>query len=105
MTDYPNPDKSGVFQFQEDDKAYLSWLREHRDGFVLTSSRSLSPTHTKIHRATCRVMLEPTGAAQPGGFTERSYIKVYGPSVAALKAWVAKRRPESPAKLCNCPDR
>lgn len=95
-----------VVEFEPDDKKYLAWCREHPDWFVLTSSRSLYPSHTVIHRASCEKITRLMGNAKPGGFTEREYIKVGSTSVDNLRRWVFEIRPDASArecKFCNHP--
>jgi len=87
--------------FEHDDEKYLAWINEHPDGFILTSSKSLYPPHTVIHRASCNKIKTLTGNAKPGGFTERDYIKVYATSVSLLKAWVLQKRVDGDCRECS----
>lgn len=100
MLTNPTPDAQPVFQFERDDNAYLAWVEGHPDGFILTSSPSLTPIHTKIHRASCDLIRILKGNAQPGGFTERDYIKVYGPDVASLQRWAREQRSNATCQPC-----
>lgn len=85
--------------FQSDDE-YLAWVDDHREAFVLTSNKSLTPRHTVIHRAKCPKILELKGMAQPGGFT-RSYIKVGAASVSLLREWAIRKRVDAAARECS----
>jgi hypothetical protein len=84
--------------FDNDDE-YLTWINMNREGYVLTSNRSLTPRHTVIHRATCDKIKVLSGNAKPSGFTNR-YIKVYAPSIAALKTWLVEKRPYAKCREC-----
>ena len=87
--------------FEPDDEKYLSWLNEHPDGFILTSSKSLYPPHTVIHRSSCDKIKKLKGNAKPGGFTERDYIKVYATSVSVLENWVRQKRIDGNSRKCS----
>lgn len=89
------------FQFLPDDPAYLEYLAQHSDGFVLTSGHSYYPLHTVIHRATCPRIRQLQGNALPGGFTERGYLKVFGLNIPSLQQWVIAHRPAGSSRLCT----
>jgi len=89
------------FQFTPGDPAYLEYLAQHLDGFVLTSSHSYYPLHTVIHRAACPRIRQLQGNALPGGFTERGYLKVFGSDIPSLQQWVVRRRPNGSSRLCS----
>ena len=95
-----SPEESTIL-FDCNDAAYLAWIQGHPDGYVLTSSRSLYPAHTVIHRATCGLIRELMGSAKPGGFTERGYIKVYSESIPPLRDWVYRKRPDGGVRECS----
>lgn len=77
--------------FDSDDSVYLEWLTAHPKGFVINTRRRGDPEYIVLHRATCRTISRPTGEAPPGGFTERSYIKICAGSVEELRRWAALR--------------
>lgn len=70
------------------DEDYERWLYEHPDGFVLNSKTNLDPYYIVLHRASCKSITELKGRAKEGGFTERKYIKICGPDVQSLQAWL-----------------
>src|SRR5688572_13581175 len=72
------------------DQDYLDWLQQHPQGFVVNASQSLSPDYMVLHRSSCPHISQPTHESEPGGFTERGYIKVGAASVEALRDWVAE---------------
>ncbi|MGB7288739.1 MAG: hypothetical protein WBC62_01410 [Candidatus Macondimonas sp.] len=90
-----------VMIFEPDDKKYLAWINEHPEGFVLTSNKSLTPRHTVIHSASCHKIKMLTGNAEPGGFTERKYIKIYAGSVGELERWVREKRADASSRECS----
>src|SRR5687767_7335011 len=71
------------------DADYRLWLETNPDGFVLNTRRIASPDYMMLHRASCPYISEPSHESEPGGFTERQYIKVGAPDVATLQEWVA----------------
>lgn len=96
-----NPNNDDVKEFEPDDEKYLAWIDKHPEGFILTSSKSLYPPHTVIHRASCDKIKTLKGKAKPGGFTEREYIKVYATSVSALQNWVRQNRVDGSSRKCS----
>jgi hypothetical protein len=96
-----NSKDSELFKFEPDDKKYLAWISTHPDGYILTSSKSLYPPHTVIHRASCKKITTLQGNAKPGGFTERNYIKVYSTDINGLKRWVRQNRTDGTARECS----
>jgi hypothetical protein len=40
-----------------------------------------------LHRDGCRTIREYNQMAQPGGFTEREYIKIYADDIDSLRLW------------------
>lgn len=101
VPEYALPEPEATLLFDGNDGAYLDWVRRHPEGYVLTSSRSLYPAHTVIHRADCALITRLTGNAEPGGFTERGYIKVYSESIPPLRAWVLARREDGMSRECS----
>ena len=90
-----------VKKFEPDDEKYLAWINDHPEGFILTSSKSLYPPHTVIHRASCDKIKTLKGNAKPGGFTERNYIKVYAASEIILENWVRQMRIDGFSRKCS----
>lgn len=92
--------KDQVIDTWPSDEAYLSWAHSHPGGYVLTSDKNLSPSHTVIHRASCNKITILQGNAKPGGFTERDYIKVCSESQQRLEAWLSRKKPNGKAREC-----
>src|SRR4051812_37089419 len=76
-------------QLMTNEQQYKQWLDAHPDGFVLNTTKGHAPEYMVLHRATCRYIAEPMPPAQPGGFTERDYVKVVDDEVTPLRHWVA----------------
>lgn len=78
-----------VLEFTDNDQAYQDWLRTHPRGFVINLYRNMDPrTYSALHRAICPSISKYTRTAQPGGFTERQYVKVCADSIATLREWI-----------------
>jgi hypothetical protein len=75
-----------VFTSDED---YFRWLTENSTGFVLNTWRACSPSYIVLHCASCRHISEPTHENEPGGFTERRYVKVGAADIESLRDWAA----------------
>jgi serine/threonine-protein kinase len=89
-------------EFIGNDEAYLRWLGEHEDGYVVNTHRSVTPNYMVLHKAACGMIKSAQGVA-PGGFTERDYIKVCSDGIEGLRAWVRQHgRPDgSFSSSCN----
>ena len=46
-----NTNNDNVIVFEPDDQKYKDWIKEHPEGFVLTSNNSLTPRHAVVHSA------------------------------------------------------
>ena len=77
-----------VGEFINDESGYMKWITKNPFGFVINTTRSMSPDYMVLHRATCMSISEPTDAAGPGGFTERDYIKICSNDIKELKVWI-----------------
>ncbi|MCC6630086.1 MAG: hypothetical protein IT340_22125 [Chloroflexi bacterium] len=76
--------------FDGDDATYLQHLGAHPASFVLNSYRYPKATYLPLHTAECALIRKYTTAMKPGAFTEREFIKVWGPTPDALRAWIAQ---------------
>ncbi len=83
---------TAVVWFIDDDRGYLSWLDQHPDGFVVNLRRRIDPGYVVLHRASCRkVQSYPKMGTNPGGFTERGYIKLCADNPHLLEQSLKKR--------------
>lgn len=87
--------------FEPDDANYLKWINQHPEGYILTSSKSLYPDFTIIHKATCDKIRTLKAPAKPGGFTERGYIKVFSTNTSSLENWVRQKRVGGSSRKCS----
>ncbi len=74
--------------FDNDEKAYLDWLQKNSGGFVLNSRRDIDQTYMVLHRSGCYYISRYNDMSRPGGFTERSFIKICSTDINDLRAWV-----------------
>ena len=70
---------AGLIHFAGDDGAYFDWLVRHPKGFVVNVRKTLSDDYVVLHLATCAHISAPR---EPGAYTERSYHKLCGPTLA-----------------------
>jgi serine/threonine protein kinase len=95
------PEERAV-EFIGNDRAYLQWLSQNPAGYVVNTHRSVNPNYMVLHKATCG-MIKSTQGIPPGGFTERSYIKICSGSIEGLRVWTRQHgRPDgSFSKSCT----
>ena len=94
-----------VIEFADDDSAYLQWVASHTEGFVVNCRKTFDPTYLVLHRATCPTLRTYRGIDDnPGGFTERGYIKLYAESVAELEKYLMTLTGSTDpfSKRCSC---
>lgn len=97
---------SRMIVFQNDDRAYFAWLREHPTGYVLNVRKKPDPDYVILHQASCRSITREL--QKPGGYTGRGYQKIVATTVAALRfAAVRQGRPDGTfshtCSLCHPP--
>jgi hypothetical protein len=61
--------------FIDDDAAYLGWLADHPDGFVINTGRTPSAAYLMLHRASCGTI---SGTPARGSTFTGDYTKVCG---------------------------
>lgn len=94
---------SPVRVFDSNDRPYFDWLRSHPNGFVMNTTRGISPDYMVLHRAKC-TYISGNAAHQPGAFTERQYIKVCAADVTQLASWCkAQGRTDGTFSSTKCP--
>lgn len=82
-------------EFDRDDKLFLGWTHANDQSYVLNTERSKNPNVMVLHHAWCKKMNQLSKNADPGGFTERDYIKICSPDLASLRDWVRQHgRPD-----------
>jgi len=83
--------------FIHDDRAYLSWVTHHRQGFVLDGRRKPKLGHLVLHRATCSEI--KSGGAKRSHWTTGGKLKACSASCDELQAWLVE---ESGARALGC---
>ena len=74
--------------FDGNDKKYQSWLKRHKEGYVLSMGRNQNPGFISFHRSSCFSISKYTARYSFGAFTERGYIKICGDTPEELHEWV-----------------
>ena len=81
--------------FDDGDEEYLDWVRSFLPGFVINTTRSSNPSYMVLHKKGCPSITNYTDMAQPGGFTERDFIKICALNKSDLRRWVKENgRPD-----------
>jgi hypothetical protein len=84
--------------FVNDDRAYLSWVTHHRQGFVLDGKRRPKIGHLVVHRATCSgIKGRSLGRAH---WTTGGKFKACGSERVELEAW-ALEETKAPLEYCS----
>jgi len=71
------------------DVDYQRWLGDNPNGFVLNTTQPHSPGYMILHRASCPHISVASHESEPGGFTERQYIKIGAADSESLRVWAA----------------
>ncbi len=93
-----------VFEFKNNDTAYLKWLIENPSGFVLNTRRRGDSNYIVLHKASCHtVNVYPSMNNDAGGFTEKSYIKICANTIDELHVWANANGRENGtfSKICG----
>lgn len=72
--------------FEDNDSAYLTWLGQNTNGFVLNLRRRLDD-YRVLHRASCG-SISIARRSTPGEFTGGRYIKVCSDSKKEISDWL-----------------
>jgi hypothetical protein len=90
--------------FDNDDGAYFEWLAGHPTGFVVNGRQEFDRDYLVLHRASCGSVNVHRGMKdEPGGFTERNFVKYCADSIEDLEAYLNKLagRSQSFSKECS----
>lgn len=82
------PAAKGAIEFSGGDEMYQDWLEANPDGYVLNLRRDKNPVYMVLHKATCKRISKYNQTSRPGGFTQRSYIKVCSTGLNTLREWI-----------------
>ena len=76
--------------FENSEKEYLGWVENNQHAFVVNSRTEFDPTYVVLHKSNCPSILKYSEMdSNPGGFTERGYIKVCAKTVDELASHFA----------------
>jgi len=74
--------------FRNDDAAYLSWIGENPDGFIVNTRSTPDKNYLVLHRASCGMISTPRD--DPAAYTGNAYIKLAAPSLPEMRALMAQ---------------
>lgn len=75
--------------FKDDDLGYLQWAGENQSGYILNTRKIPDPDYMILHRARCSTITRyPKMDINPGGFTERGYIKICADRASQISSWI-----------------
>jgi len=89
--------------FSNNEKGYKTWLSNNPNGYVINARKKHDPEYIVLHRAHCYHISKYNNLSRPGGFTERSCIKICSNNISDLKKWARENgRPGgSFSKICS----
>lgn len=70
-------------KFEHDDSGYLTWVRNHRNGYVLNVRSYSDPDYVDLHRARCKTISREQ--SNPSAYTGGGYRKIVGDNRDELK--------------------
>jgi hypothetical protein len=91
----PTAGSASVEVFVDADAAYLDWLGNHSQGFVLNCDRRPRPRYLVLHRAGC-------GFLRRRGTLTGAYIKVCADDAREIKAWAREQTGAGPKPCRRC---
>ncbi|WP_156940747.1 hypothetical protein [Mesorhizobium sp. LSJC265A00] len=79
---------NNIWDFSMNEAGYVAWLGEYPEGFVVNLRQGPSSGYAVLRRASCSLVSQ--SKLPHGAFTERSYRKLCGTTVADLTAALRK---------------
>ncbi|MDB5978344.1 MAG: endonuclease [Nevskia sp.] len=79
--------------FRKGDQPFLSWMRQHPEGFVLNVASGKDSSYLLFHSSGCHHIAGHTSTHKGNAFTTRGYFKICSDRPADLMEWAAKNRP------------
>ncbi len=70
--------------YKDNDIAYLEWVDQNPDGFVINTRAKPDRDYLVLHRARCKLISTPR--EDPAAYTGNAYIKLATPSMPELRA-------------------
>ncbi|VWC91801.1 HNH endonuclease [Burkholderia lata] len=86
--------------FDSTDEKYLDWMRLHREGYVLNTTRHES-SYAILHKSECHHISIYAKQYAANAFTGENYIKICSDTAADLEAWTEKNRPRATLATCQ----
>ena len=86
--------------FLDEDRAYLSWVTHHRNGFVLDGHRKPTNHRMTLHRATCPETKH--SATKPTHWTTSHHMKACSLDAEELKRWAKEQTGADPSGCVSC---
>ena len=78
--------------FDHDEDGFLQWTCNNPNGFVANFKRHHDPNYVVLHKGCCHTMQRHRNIEwNPGGFTERDFLKACSTSVDDLDDYLAKK--------------
>jgi 5-methylcytosine-specific restriction enzyme A len=87
--------------FQEKELAYLEWLSQHSDGYVLNTYSEPSKDYLILHSARCKSIRKAKRGAHQACFTGNGYIKVCAHEIQELSDWITELGFNEFTKTCE----
>jgi 5-methylcytosine-specific restriction protein A len=91
----------GATVFHNREQAYLKWLSQHLNGYVLNAHSTPSKKYLILHLAKCRKISTPPPESHPACFTGNGYIKVCADNLAELDDWIVAQGFDDFTKSCK----
>ena len=85
--------------FINEDRGYLNWVKQHRNGYVLEARRASHVSHCVIHRAVC-AQVKQSAAHKHVHWTTGTKFKACGLDREELIAW-SSQETGLPARNCD----
>lgn len=82
----------------EDDDAYLQWVDQHPEGYIVNAQRRPTPDYLKLHRATCSFI----SSEARENWTTKQYIKICSLDLDQLTTWAKREVGGELKSTCYC---
>ena len=86
--------------YLDEDRAYLSWVTHHRNGFVLECNRKPAKHHLMLHQATCPKVKH--SATKRTHWTTGHHMKACSLDAEELKTWAREQTGAEPGGCVSC---
>jgi hypothetical protein len=76
-----------MVEFKDNDKGYLSWIKQNPKGYVVNSHRKPKKSFLRLHFANCWTISTPAR----NNWTTTEYIKTCSISLVKLEKWAKEK--------------